>query len=86
MPQIGTKRCGVELDLPKDAILRFGIAFRRKTCAEDTASPDVARQKRRRKVKDASEASGRRRGSRSFAKARMRLQPCRCKRPLPSAS
>ena len=45
MPKIGTKRCCVELDLPKDAILRFGIAFRGKTCAVRTAAaPDATRQ------------------------------------------
>jgi hypothetical protein len=48
LSQIGTKRYGVELDLPTDAILRFGIAFRGKTCAVRTAAePDAARQGRR---------------------------------------
>ena len=56
LSQIGRKRCDVELDLPRDAILRFGRAFRRKTCAERAAaSPDAARQGRRRKARDAGE-------------------------------
>ena len=47
LSQIGTKRYDVELDLPRDAVLRYGIAFRGKTCAvRIAATPGAPRQGR----------------------------------------